>query len=254
MTGKETTMTQTPGRLAGRIALVTGAAGGIGRETCLRFAAEGATVYAADLRLPDPHPPGLTPEDGAITPLLLDVTSTDGWAAVMARIAGDYGRLDILVNNAGIYAPALIETETPEGFRRMTEINQFGVFWGMKSAAPLMMQGGAIVNLSSIGGMVGYRGTFSYTASKWAVRGMTRSAAREFAPRGIRVNSVSPGVIDTPMFHENDPAQAKAFVAAVPMGKLGQPRDIAEAVLYLASDEARYVTGAELLVDGGILA
>ncbi|NPD14890.1 SDR family oxidoreductase [Xinfangfangia sp. D13-10-4-6] len=237
-------------RLAGKIALVTGAAGGIGRETCLRLIAEGASVYAADLRLPD-FPPAEGP--GPIG-LLLDVTSTESWAAVMKRIKADHERLDILVNNAGIYAPALIESETPEGFRRMSDINQFGVFWGMKSAAALMGDGGAIVNLSSIGGMVGYRGTFSYTASKWAVRGMSRSAAREFAPRGIRVNTISPGVIDTPMFHENDLAQAGAFIASVPLGKLGQPRDIADAVVYLASDEARYVTGAELLVDGGILA
>lgn len=243
-------MTTSSARLAGRIALVTGAAGGIGWATCLRLIAEGATVYAGDLKLPD-----ITTEGGAgPVRLELDVTSTESWAAAMERVRADHGRLDILVNNAGIYAPALIESETPEGFRRMMEINQFGVFWGMKSAAALMGMGGAIINLSSIGGIVGYRGTFSYTASKWAVRGMSRSAAREFAPRGIRVNTISPGVIDTPMFHENDPAQAEAFVASVPLGKLGQPRDVADAVAYLASDEARYVTGAELLVDGGILA
>ncbi|EAQ02098.1 putative short chain dehydrogenase [Pseudooceanicola batsensis HTCC2597] len=234
--------------LSGRTALVTGAAGGIGQAICQRLAGQGVTLYAGDLKQVS-----IPTLDGLIS-LELDVTSTEDWAAAAERIRADGRVLDILVNNAGIYAPASLENETGDGFRRLTDINQFGVFWGMKSAAPLMPEGGAIVNLSSIGGMVGYNGTFGYAASKWAVRGMTRSAARELAPRRIRVNSICPGVIDTPMFYENDPAQLATFRETVPLGNLGKPEDIANAVAFLASDEAGYITGTDLLVDGGMLA
>jgi NAD(P)-dependent dehydrogenase (short-subunit alcohol dehydrogenase family) len=131
---------------------------------------------------------------------------------------------------------------------------QFAIFWGMKCAVPLMTLGGSIINLSSIGGMVGYKGTFGYAGTKWAVRGLTRSAARELAPLRIRVNTVCPGVIDTPMFYENDPALLNQFLATIPLGALGKPHDIASAVAFLASDEAAYVTGSDILVDGGMLA
>lgn len=232
--------------LSGRTALVTGAGGGIGHAICTALLAQGVTVFASDLNTPE------APESAI--PVKLDVTSTEDWQAVTDLISQETGALHILVNNAGIYAPASLTGETEEGFRRIMEINQFGTFWGMKSALPLMDRGASIVNLSSIGGMVGYNGTFGYAGAKWSVRGMTRSAARELAPKGIRVNTVCPGVIETPMFYENDPAQLATFKDSVPLQRLGAPADIARAVLFLASDDAAYITGSDLLVDGGMLA
>lgn len=232
--------------LSGRIALITGASGGIGQAICQTLLSQGMTVYASDRAAPQ-GPDG-------VTVLALDVTSTENWEAAIARIGREQDALHVLVNNAGIYAPASLEAETEDGFRSLSDINQFGVFWGMKTALKLMGKGGSIINLSSIGGMVGYNGTFGYAAAKWGVRGMSRSAARELAPKGIRVNTVCPGVIDTPMFYENDPAQLDTFQTTVPLGRLGDPMDIARAVKFLASDDAGYITGSDLLVDGGMLA
>ena len=239
--------------LAGRVALVTGAARGIGAAIAARLIADGARVYAGDL-LEEEGRAMAAGLNGACSFQRLDVTDEAEWAAMMERIAREAGRLDILVNNAGIYCPASLQDESAAGFRRMFEINQFAIFWGMKCAVPLMTLGGSIINLSSIGGMVGYNGTFAYAGAKWAVRGMTRSAARELAPLKIRVNTVCPGVIDTPMFYENDPALLNQFLASIPLGALGKPNDIAFAVAFLASDQSRYVTGTDLLVDGGMLA
>jgi 3alpha(or 20beta)-hydroxysteroid dehydrogenase len=239
--------------LAGRTALVTGASRGIGAAVTERLVHEGAFVYAADV-LEQEGEELAERLEGRCVFQTLDVTSEAQWAALMERIARDVGRLDILVNNAGIYGPASLQDESADGFRRMFEVNQFSIFWGMKCAIPLMSLGGSIINLSSIGGMVGYKGTFAYAGAKWAVRGMTRSAARELAPLKIRVNTVCPGIIDTSMFYENDPAQLSQFLASVPLGSLGQPTDIAATVAFLASDEARYITGTDILVDGGMLA
>ena len=235
--------------LAGRVALVTGAARGIGAAVAMRLAADGAEVFAGDLL--DAPAEGLGER---ITFQRLDVTSEADWAAMMERIARETGRLDILVNNAGIYGVAPLQEETAAGFRRLFEINQFAIFWGMKSAVPLMTLGGSIINLSSIGGMVGYKGTFGYAGTKWAVRGLTRSAARELAPLKIRVNTVCPGVIDTPMFYENDPALLNQFLQSIPLGALGKATDIASAVAFLASEQSAYITGSDILVDGGMLA
>lgn len=239
--------------LAGRVALVTGAARGIGAAIVERLINDGAYVYAGDILEGDGREFAARFE-GRCSFHKLDVTHEAEWAAVMERIAHEAGRLDILVNNAGIYGPASLQDETAAGFRRLFEINQFAIFWGIKCAVPLMSLGGAIINLSSIGGMVGYKGTFGYAGTKWAVRGLTRSAARELAPMKIRVNTVCPGVIDTPMFYENDPAMLNTFLENIPLGALGQPTDIASAVAFLASDDARYITGTDILVDGGMLA
>jgi 3alpha(or 20beta)-hydroxysteroid dehydrogenase len=239
--------------LAGRTALVTGAARGIGAAVAARLIADGARVYAGDLLEEDGR--ALAERYGpAYAFQKLDVTDEAEWAAMMERIARETGRLDILVSNAGIYGPASLQDESAAGFHRLFEINQFAIFWGMKCAVPLMTLGGSIINLSSIGGMVGYKGTFGYAGTKWAVRGMTRSAARELAPLRIRVNTICPGVIDTPMFYENDPSLLNQFLASIPLGALGKPSDIASAVAFLASDEAAYVTGTDILVDGGMLA
>lgn len=244
----------TDGRpLAGRTAVVTGAARGIGAAVAERLVADGAQVYAGDLLVDEGEALAERLGEGCVFQRL-DVTDEAGWAAMMERIAREAGRLDVLVNNAGIYGPASLQDESAAGFRRLFEINQFAVFWGMKCAVPLMTLGGSIVNLSSIGGMVGYKGTFGYAGTKWAVRGLTRSAARELAPLKIRVNTICPGVIDTPMFYENDPAMLTKFLDSIPLGSLGLPSDIASAVAFLASDEARYITGSDILVDGGMLA
>ncbi|SEQ19009.1 3alpha(or 20beta)-hydroxysteroid dehydrogenase [Faunimonas pinastri] len=238
--------------LAGRVALVTGGAQGIGAAVAARLAADGAHVFIGDIRAPAEGATASVGERPVFLPL--DVTSEADWGAAMERVARDCGRLDILVNNAGIYGPASLQDETAAGFRRLFEINQFAIFWGMKSAVPLMTLGGSIINLSSIGGMVGYKGTFGYAGTKWAVRGLTRSAARELAPLKIRVNTVCPGVIDTPMFYENDPSLLNQFLETIPLGALGKPTDIASAVAFLASENACYITGSDILVDGGMLA
>jgi 3alpha(or 20beta)-hydroxysteroid dehydrogenase len=241
------------GPLAGRIALVTGGARGIGAAVATRLAADGAHVYLGDILEED----GRAQAGRLGAPAIfqrLDVTDEGDWAAMMERIAREAGRLDILVNNAGIYGPVSLQDESAAGFRRLFEINQFAIFWGMKCAVPLMTLGGSIINLSSIGGMVGYKGTFGYAGTKWAVRGLTRSAARELAPMRIRVNTVCPGVIDTQMFYENDPTLLNQFLESIPLGTLGKPTDIASAVAFLASENASYITGVDILVDGGMLA
>ncbi|MDX3924624.1 MAG: glucose 1-dehydrogenase [Shinella sp.] len=241
------------GPLAGRTALVTGGARGIGAAIAERLINDGAEVYLGDVLEQEGQDLAMRLGDMCRFQRL-DVTLEAEWSAMMERIAHEAGRLDILVNNAGIYGPAGLQEETADGFRRLFEINQFSIFWGMKCAVPLMSLGGSIINLSSIGGMVGYKGTFGYAGTKWAVRGITRSAARELAPLKIRVNTICPGVIDTPMFYENDPAQLQQFLSSIPLGSLGQPNDIASAVAFLASDDARYITGSDILVDGGMLA
>lgn len=231
--------------LKGRTALVTGAGGGIGDAICKSLVAQGVTVFASDRSKPRVEGCNL---------LELDVTCQSQWAHAFERISTEAGKLDVLVNNAGIYAPASLNAETAEGFSRIMDVNQFGTFWGMKASLPVLSDGASIINVSSIGGMVGDEGSIGYTGSKWSVRGMTRSAARELSQRRIRVNTVCPGIIDTPMFYENNPDQAKELLTSVPLGVLGQPEDIANAILFLASDQSRYITGSDILVDGGYMA
>lgn len=243
--------------LVGKVAIVTGAARGIGSATAEALAAAGATVILTDV-LDDEGPAvaaRLLAEGHRATYEHLDVSDEAGWAALVARVQAVQGRLDVLVNNAGIGTLADVETETAEGWSRTIAVDQTSVWLGMRAAVPAMRAsgGGSIVNVSSIFGAVGgFGGSVAYHAAKGAVRLMSKNAAIRYATEGIRVNSVHPGFIETPMLAgiEGTPMQT-AILEATPMGRLGQPEEVAAVIRFLASDEASYVTGAEFFVDGG---
>jgi NAD(P)-dependent dehydrogenase (short-subunit alcohol dehydrogenase family) len=255
--------------LRGRVALVTGGARGLGAAAAKALAAEGAKVVVSDV------------SDGAETAAAIggayvkhDVASEADWVAAIAFAKDAFGGLDILVNNAGIFWMKPLAMETLESFRRMQQVNVEGVFLGLKHAIPAIAArgsqwdgGGAIVNLSSVAGIVGAPLTLAYNASKGAVRLMTKAAALECARNGqkVRVNSVHPGIIDTPMMAEaaevvtqttgeGGNAVRERFASYHPLGRMGRGTDIANAVVFLASDKAAFMTGAELVVDGGMTA
>jgi 3alpha(or 20beta)-hydroxysteroid dehydrogenase len=247
------------GRLAGKVALITGAARGQGESIARLFIAQGARVLLTDI---------LEAEGQALASKLgenaawiaLDVADAAQWTAAVARCTETFGRLDVLINNAGIGIPPVrIEDETVEGHRRILDINLTGVWNGIRAVMPVMsaQRSGSIVNTSSIDGLVGTAGMASYVASKYAVTGMTRTAALEVGGRGIRVNSVHPGVIDSPMV-ANAPAEILAridrLMAHQPIARVGRPEEVAYAVLFFACDESSYCTGSSLVVDGGHLA
>ena len=250
------------GRLDGKVALISGAARGMGNAEARLFAREGARVALGDV-VDDETKALAEAIGGDALALHLDVTSEDGWAEAVAATTAAFGLLDVLVNNAGIAESAPLADMTLESYRRVTEVNQTGVFLGMRAVIPAMTEagGGSILNISSIDGMMGMDNLMSYVASKWAVRGMTKAAARELGPRGIRVNSIHPGFILTSMgvpegaepepIHEliGDYASRMA-----PLGRAGQPADVAHLALFLASDESAYATGSEFIVDGGLTA
>jgi len=247
-------------RLADRIALITGAASGIGLATARRFAAEGATVLLADRdadRLAAAHAALGEDRHQAIR---LDVTDEAGWIAVADRIATDFGRLDILVNNAGFGTFRSIADTSLDQWRSILAVNLDSVFLATKyMLPPLAASGrGAIVNMSSIRGIVAGPNTGSYCAAKGAVRMFTKATALECAAlgNGVRANSIHPGHIATPLSAPAyaDPEVARHLLADVPMGRIGEADEIADAILFLASDESRYMTGGELVVDGGTTA
>ncbi|PSJ65326.1 SDR family NAD(P)-dependent oxidoreductase [Kumtagia ephedrae] len=237
------------GRLDGKIVLVSGAAQGIGRAVAERFAGEGAVVYAGDVK------PVAAGEN--IVPLMLDVSKESDWVATVDRIVAEHGRLDVLVNNAGIvkaYGPIL---ETPlDDWNQVVGVNLTGSFLGMKAAIPAMRKAGkgSIVNFSSIWGNVGVPGAAAYNAAKGGVRNMTKNAAVTHAPENIRVNSVHPGLIRTPLVEAQSDEMNAGIIGQTPMGRMGTPAEVANCCLFLASDEASFVTGCELVVDGGYLA
>ncbi len=233
---------------------MTGAARGQGAAIAGLFTAEGATVVLGDVL--DSELRGTADAIGAgAFPMRLDVTSESDWDAVMSWCAGEFGGLDVLVNNAGIVAVGTVETTSLADYRRVIDVNQVGCFLGMRAALPGMREkgGGSIVNTSSVAGLHGVEGVIAYSASKYAIRGMTRSAALELGGYGIRVNSVHPGTIDTPMINgpEFAAVDRKAFAATLPARRIGVPQDVARLALFLASDESAYCTGAEFVVDGG---
>ncbi|MBN9015827.1 MAG: SDR family oxidoreductase [Rhizobiales bacterium] len=236
-------------RLSGKIVLVSGAAQGIGRAVAELFAEEGATVYAGDVRPVAPAP--------GIVPLSLDVTRESDWAAAVDRVLAEQGHLDVLVNNAGIvkaYGPVL---DTPlDAWNEVVGVNLTGSFLGMKAVIPAMQSAGkgSIVNFCSIWGNVGVAGAAAYNAAKGGVRNMTKNAAVTHASENIRVNSVHPGLIRTPLVEAQSDAMNAGIIAQTPMGRMGSPREVAQACLFLASDESSFVTGSELVVDGGYLA
>lgn len=241
-------------RLTGKSALISGGASGLGEAQAILYAREGASVLIGDVQEDKGHAvvAAIESEGGKAAFIHLDVTSGDSWNAAVADAVARFGKLTTLVNNAGIFHPGGIVRETAEGWDRMIAINQTGVFLGMKAAsAALVASGnGAIVNISSLYGLIGSPNAISYHASKAAVRVMGKAGALEFAKQGVRVNTIFPGQIKTPILGDITPKQDAAIKASIPMGVVGDPMDIAYASLYLASDEAKYVSGAELWVDG----
>jgi len=247
-------------RLAGRVALVTGAGGGIGAATARRLAGEGAAVLVTDVAddAGKRVAAEITADGGRAAYAHLDVTSEDEWEAAVAGAIADFGGLDILVNNAGLVDLAGIEETSLADWRRTIEIDQTGVFLGMKAAAAALAASGhgSVINISSVFGASGGFGVSpAYHAAKGAVRTLTKNIALHWASRGVRVNSVHPGFIDTPMLDpvRGTPAE-HAVTRLTPLGRLGQPAEVAAGVAYLASDDASFVTGLELYIDGGYMA
>ncbi len=245
-------------RLGDKVALITGGASGMGQSEAVIFAREGAKVIVADVLEAE----GKQVADslgGAGRFVTLDVTSEAAWERAIATAVSTFGKLDVLVNNAGISGTFDPDTLSTSAWDRLMDVNAKGVFLGMKHAIPVMEKagGGAIVNISSVSGFVGQNGIhMAYNASKGAVRLMTKSAAVQYARSGIRVNSVHPGVLPAMRSSKAtaDPAFRQKMLAGVPMRREGRVEEVAYAVLFLASDEASYITGTELVVDGGWLA
>lgn len=242
-------------RLTGKIALISGGASGLGAAQATLYAREGAQVVIGDLQesLGADTVAAIESAGGKARFVRLDVTDVASWKAAVAFAVAEFGGLTTLVNNAGIFHPGGVEAETAEGWNRMIAVNQTGVFFGMKIAVPELLKSGnaAIVNISSLYGLIGSPDAVSYHASKAAVRVMSKGTALEFARRGIRVNTIFPGQIRTPILGDITPEQDAAIKSSIPMGEVGDPMDIAYGSLYLASDEAKYVSGAELWIDGG---
>ena len=248
-------------RLSGRVALITGGASGMGQSEATIFAREGARVVVADLLEAEGRQTvdKITAAGGQAMFVKLDVTSEAEWRAAVDATAAAFSKLDVLVNNAGISGSFDPDVLSTSAWDSLMNVNAKGVFLGMKSAVPAMQKagGGAIVNISSISGFVGQTGLhMGYNASKGAVRIMTKTAAVQFARDGIRVNSVHPGMLP-PMRSSRgsaDPEWRAKMIRAVPLRREGRVEEVAHAVLFLASDEASYITGTELVVDGGYLA
>ena len=235
-------------RLENKVALVTGGARGIGHSVVELFAEEGATVVAADLSFDESF------ANPSVTAVELDVSSEDQWRSVVDSIIEEHGRIDVLINNAGgvgSYEP--IDTIAIKDWDRIIAVNQTGTFLGIRTVVPHMRAngGGSIVCVSSIWGIAGAAGVAAYTASKGAVRLMSKNAALSFVGDNIRVNSLHPGIIATPMIAAQDENITESIVDVTPLKRLGQPEEVAYCALFLASEESSFVTGAELVVDGG---
>ncbi len=241
--------------VVGKVVLVTGAASGIGAGHARVFGAAGVKVICADIQLDQGQAvaDAVIDAGGEANFTELDVSDLDNWEAAVSDTLSRHGRLDFLINNAGIYQPAGVVEETSEAWQKMIAINQTGVMYGMKAVIPAMLEagGGAIVNISSLYGIIGSAGSFSYHATKGAVRLMTKAAALEHVNDNIRINSIHPGQIDTPILANLTPELDAAIKARIPMGRLGTPEEVARSSLFLCSDMASYITGEELRVDGG---
>jgi 3alpha(or 20beta)-hydroxysteroid dehydrogenase len=229
-------------RLAGKVAIVTGAARGQGRAEAERFAAEGAHVIAGDVL------PEVKELPGGVH---LDVTSADSWAAAVALAVERHGRLDVLVNNAGIHHAAPVHEMAIADFQRVLDVNLLGPFLGIQAVVPHMRTGSSIINVSSLNGLASQARTAAYTSSKFGLRGLTKTAALDLGPLGIRVNAILPGVIRTPMVSYVVDEREAELAAGLPLGRIGEPMDIAAAAVFLASDESAWITGIDLPVDGG---
>ncbi|MFF8375938.1 glucose 1-dehydrogenase [Streptomyces sp. NPDC015661] len=239
--------------LRGRTVIITGGARGIGAEAGRLAVESGARVLLTDVREEEGRA-AAEKLGGHARFLRHDVTSEDDWHEVVAHAAATFGRVDGLVNNAGISGGShLLEEQTAEAFRRVLDINLTGVFLGMRAVIPAMREngGGSVVNISSAAGLMGLARTAGYGAAKWGVRGLTKLGAVELGADRIRVNSVHPGMIHTPMTAHLDIERGEGKYPNTPMGRVGEPQEIARAVAFLLSDAASYITGAELAVDGG---
>lgn len=245
--------------LDGKVALVTGGARGMGAAAVRRFVAEGTKVVIGDVLTDEGKQ--LADELGdAARFVKLDVTNEEDWQEAVAYAEREFGRVDILLNNAGILDFGLITDMPTEAYDRLVKVNQYGVFFGMKHTVPALERagGGAIVNVSSIEGLGGGAYLTAYTASKFAVRGMTKAAAWELGTKNIRVNSVHPGAIRTPMvvaqMGGNAEAGEKFIGRKTALKRMGEPDEVAAVMVFLASDDASYMTGAEVSIDGGVSA
>ena len=242
------------GRLDDRVCLITGGARGQGAAEAELFAAEGATVWVSDV---------LDADGQAVAAKIggqyrhHDVRDESAWARLIDEIIDTNGCIDVLVNNAGIFRTGRLFEIEPSDFQEVMDVNCLGVFLGMRAVAPRMREAGrgAIVNISSVAGLNASAGAFAYGTSKWAVRGMTKTAAVELGRRGVRVNSIHPGLIETEMLHQVPGyADSDRMVKRVPLGRVAEAREVANLALYLASDDSSYSTGMEFVVDGGVSA
>lgn len=249
-----------PGRLVDKVALITGATGGIGQATAELFAREGARLVVTDIagKATEELAARLDPTGAEVAAARLDVSSAQSWSEVIELTRQRFGRLDVLVNLAGIVDWPGVEDTTQESWDRVIAVNQTGTWLGMKAAMPLLRASGnaSVVNTSSVLGLVGSGAAAAYQASKGAVRLLTKTAAVEYATRGVRVNSVHPGVIATPMIQEllDEQGDRQPDIVRTPMRRAGNPAEVAAAMLFLAGDESSFVTGTELVVDGGLTA
>ena len=244
-------------RLENKVALISGGARGMGAVEAKLFAEEGAKVIIGDILEEEGRKveAEINEAGGECVFVSLDVRSEEAWQNAVNEAVSRYGKLDILVNNAGIYRAHNVEETTSDEWDQVMDINAKGVFLGTKHAIPAMRDagGGSIVNISSVAGLVGSRATSAYNASKGAVRLLTKSTAIQYASDGIRANSVHPGTIETPMTEGflADPSMRQDRMDRTPIGRLGKPEDVAYGALFLASDEASFMTGSELVIDGG---
>lgn len=247
-------------RLLGKVAIITGAASGQGAEEARLFAKEGAKVIATDIQkeLLEQVVTEIQSAGGEAIAVSHDVTSSDDWKNVVNQTIESFGKVDILVNNAGVTGQIgqTIEDLDEKTWNFILDINTRGPFLGMKAVIPYMKQngGGSIINISSLSGIYGI-GNAAYNSSKGGLRTLTKNVALDYGKHNIRVNSVHPGVIETPMIAEftEDPTSREYTLASIPLKKLGKPSDIAYAVLFLASNESQFITGIELVIDGGAL-
>jgi 3alpha(or 20beta)-hydroxysteroid dehydrogenase len=238
------------GRLAGKVCVVTGAAQGQGLAEALLLDAEGAIVYACDLL---DEPPAELRLTGDVAYRRLDVTNPGDWDAVVAELSQQHGRVDGLVANAGVTWRARLADLDPRDLMRVHDVNVTGALLGVQALTPLMRSGGSVVLVGSVAALTGHVAA-AYTVSKWGLRGLAKVACLELGPQGIRVNMVHPGYIETPMTASASGAFREANIAETPLGRTGSVDDVAPLVLFLLSDESRFITGAEIPVDGGLTA
>lgn len=244
------------GRLDGKVCVITGAARGQGAAEARLFAAEGATVWLTDVL--DDEGQAVADDIGG-TYRNLDVRDEAAWSNLIESVVAAEGRVDVLINNAGIFTHGKHYEISVDDFNRVMDINCTGVFLGMRSVSPSMRDAGqgSIVNISSVAGLTGGMDAFAYFTSKWAVRGMTKSAAVENGRRNVRVNSIHPGLIDTPMLNDavlGGQDNESVVRQNVPLGRTARPEEVAQLALFLASDDSSYCTGCEFVVDGGMTA